>query len=151
VEHAETPVFGFAHQFPLPADCLRVLDDEESDMGDKMSWPYSIEGRMVLTDSDTINIVYLRDVVDTTQFDPLFVDALAVKLAAKLSEFIRGSSGKTGELLEEYGRLTGPLARRVDANEGRRRRGLLPMNSMFVRSRGGIPSGFVYTSDVEYL
>jgi hypothetical protein len=130
------PSFGWAYQFPLPADCLRVLEFNGSEAGDVVSDEYIIEGRNILTDDDAAEIVYIRKVTEVGLMDALFIQALAVALAISLSETIRGTTGKTAELTQAYERMTASLARRVDANEGRRRKGLLPMNSLFVRARG---------------
>lgn len=129
------PAFGWSYQYELPADCLRVLEVNGSEFGDVISDEYVIEGRILLTDADAVNMVYTRSIEDVGQFDALFVEALAVKLAVALSETIRGTTGKTAELTQLYERVTAPLARRVDANEGRRRKGLLPISSQFVRAR----------------
>jgi hypothetical protein len=83
-----------------------------------------------------VNLVYLRRITDVSQFDVLFIEALALKLAVVLSEKIRGTTGKTAELLSAYENKTAPLARRVDANEGKRRRGLISLNSQAIRARG---------------
>jgi hypothetical protein len=134
---AEPPPFGWAHQFPLPVDCSRVLEVNGSEEGDWLSNEYRIEGRVILTNVGEVNLVYTRLEEDVSAYDPLFIEALALKLAALLSEPIRGTTSKTGDLMSQYERVTAPLARRVDANEGRRRKGILPMNSMFIRARGG--------------
>lgn len=135
-ELADAPAFGWTHQFPLPGDCLRVLEFNDSEEGDVIGSIFIIEGRTLLTNDDSARIVYVRRAKDVSLFDSLFVEALALRLAAILSETIRGTTGKTADLLNAYERMTGPLARRIDANEGRRRKGLLPMNSHAIRARG---------------
>lgn len=129
------PAFGWGYQFTLPADCLRVLEVNDSEAGDWISDEWIIEGRKLLTNAATLRLIYLRDVEDEALTDPLFAQAFGLKLAVALSEVIRGSTGKTGDLLQIYQNVTAPLARRVDANEGRRRKGMLPLNSRFVRAR----------------
>lgn len=136
-ELADAPAFGWAHQYELPADCLRVLEVNDSEFGDIISEEYIIEGRVILTDSDSVNLVYVKRIEDVSQFDALFVEAFALKLAIVLSETIRGTTGKTADLTQQYEAKTGPLARRVDANEGRRRKGLISLNSQAIRARGG--------------
>jgi hypothetical protein len=131
----EDPPFGYAAQYELPADCLRVLEVNGSELGDVLCGPYVIEGRRLLTDAAAVNLLFIRRAADVSQFDALFAQALALKLAVALSETIRGTTGKTAELMAAYERTVAPLARRVDANEGRRRKGLLPLNSPFVRMR----------------
>jgi len=132
----EAPAFGWAHQYALPADCVRVLEINGRECGDWISDEYRIEGRVLLTNAAAVNLVYVRELADVGLFDPLFVEALALKLAAALSEPIRGTTGKTAELAAQYERVTAPLARRIDANEGQRRKGLLPQNSLWIQARG---------------
>lgn len=131
----DEPPFGWLHQFELPADCLRVLEFNDSEIGDVISEEFVIEGRAVLTDAETVNLIYLRRAEDVGQYDSLFVDALSLRLAIKLSETIRGTTSKTEQLLKAYESLIAPLARRVDANEGRRRKGMINVSSGFVRAR----------------
>jgi hypothetical protein len=145
----EDPPFGYTAQYELPADCLRVLEVNGSELGDVISGQYVIEGRRLLTDAAAVNLLYVKRVTDVSQFDAIFTQALALKLGVALSETIRGTTGKTSELMAAYERAVAPLARRVDANEGRRRKGLLPLNSPFVRMRfsGGMTgSGPVATA-----
>lgn len=134
---ASAPAFGWAYQYPLPVECLRVLEINGSEVNEPETHQYLIEGRKILTNASTADVVYIRRIEDVTQYDALFVEAFALKLAVKLTESIRGTTGKTAELLQEYERLTAPLARRVDANEGRRRKGLMPQTSMAIRARAG--------------
>ncbi len=84
-----------------------------------------------------MNIVYVKRFTDVSEFDALFVKAFALQLAIDMSESIRGASSKTAELEERLEKRALPKARRVDANEGRRRKGLLPMSSHAIRARNG--------------
>lgn len=133
---ATAPAFGWARAFNLPTDCLRALEVNDNEVGDVISEAWAIEGRQVLTNAEAVRLVYVKDIGDTALTDPLFAAAFGLKLAAVLSETIRGSTGKTAELLQLYDARTAPLARRIDANEGRRRKGLLSLNSFLVRARG---------------
>lgn len=130
------PPFGWALQYELPVDCLRVLEVNGSEAGDVLSSEYIIEGRQILTNAEEVRLVYTRQVRDVTDYDALFVRVFALKLAIVLSETIRGTTTKTAELTQLYERVTAPLARRIDANEGRRRKGMLPMNSLILRHHG---------------
>jgi hypothetical protein len=136
-EMAEAPAFGWARQFLLPADCLRVVEFNDQEIGDWISEEYEIEERRLLTDAEEARVVYIKKISDVSRFDALFVQALALKLGIILSEQIRGTTGKTQDLTQAYERLAGPLAKRVDANEGRRRKGTLPVNSRAIRARYG--------------
>ena len=139
---ATAPLFGWNYQYALPADCLRALEVNDSEFGDMVTDPWTIEGRVMLTNAETVNLIYVREVTDVSEFDDLFAEALSLKIAIRLSEIIRGSTGKTNELGALYERSIAPMARGVDSNEGRRRKGLTSLNSMAVlsRSRGSSTS-----------
>lgn len=137
IAYLSAPAFGWAKGFPLPADCLRVLEFNGTEEGQIVGNEYIIEGRSILTNATTANIVYVSREEDVTLYDSIFINALALKLAAALTENIRGTSEKTGDLLAAYERITAPLARRIDANEGKRRKGMIEMNSLFIGARGG--------------
>lgn len=128
------PPFGWSYKYPIPADCLRVLEVNDSEQGANDA-PWIIEGDFILTDSEECRLVYVSKIEDVSKFDPLFVDAFALALAVRLTETIRGTTGKTAELTAQYERITAPLARRVDANEARRRKPLRPINSLAIRAR----------------
>lgn len=83
---ASAPTFEYARAYQLPAKALYVVStsmDEDGHGGTGEAW--DVEGRTIITDaSSPIRIVYIEDVEDVVQFSPLFVDALAEKLAAEL-------------------------------------------------------------------
>lgn len=129
------PAFGWDKSFVLPEDCLRVIEFNDTEIGAIVGEEFAIEGRSLVTNAETAKIVYVRREDDTTAYDAIFIRALSLKLAVALSEGIRGTTEKTGELLAAYERITAPLARRVDSNEGSRRRGMLPLNSTWINAR----------------
>lgn len=91
------PAFGFTYQFTLPSDCLRVLIPNDS----TLDW--SIEGRKLLTSLDTaVNIRYIADIEDVTQWSSSFYDTLALALAIDICEALTNSSGKKQLLMDEY-------------------------------------------------
>lgn len=129
------PLFNWAYRYGLPADSLRLLEVNGSDVSLLRNW-WKIEGDGLLSNEATMEVVYIYRCEDTNLWDPLFCDAMAVKLAIHLSETMRGGSSADEKLMAEYDRITAPLARRVDANENRPRESLLPWNSRFVGARG---------------
>lgn len=78
----EGPVSGYSYQYQLPTDpyCLRVLC-----MTNVIGAEYRIEGRRLLTNVNECSIKYISQVTDTTKFDPLFIDVLAVRIAADVA------------------------------------------------------------------
>lgn len=83
---SDAPVYEWAYAYQLPVKALYVVStsmDEDGDGGTGEAW--DIEGRTIVTDAGSpIKIRYIEDVDDVTQFDPMFVDALAERLAAEL-------------------------------------------------------------------
>lgn len=98
------PLFGYAGEFPLPQDplCLRIVQIGDQFPGvDLVNYrgasteEWSIEGRSILTDwSAPLNLRYVKQVTDTTQFHPCFSYALGSKLAMDLCEPLTQSDTK---------------------------------------------------------
>lgn len=104
-------VWTYAYQ--LPSDCLRPvrvltpgLDNTlmaelvegtpafVSQFDDSKSAPYEVEDGVLLTHEPEAVLLYLRDVVDTTRYSPMFVSALGYLLASYLAgPMIRGADG----------------------------------------------------------
>lgn len=113
---ADTPAFEFDYAFTLPSDCLKVIRtrwDAEATQGVE----YRIEGRKLLCNEETAAIEYVARVTDTTQFDDLFVDLLAHRLAAEMAKSITDDSGLIKGLWEIYQAKLAE-ARTTDATEG---------------------------------
>jgi len=133
---AEAPVSEWEYHYQLPSDCLRVLQLNGFDEMENAS-RFVIEGRKLLTDDDRAVIRYLWGVTDVTLYPPLFIEALAVRLASKLAHPLTGSRSMPQELHQEYLRVTGPKARRTDAFEGQPKTKPAWVTSPLVRSRFG--------------
>ena len=107
----ETPAWGFAKQYTLPADCLRVLTilDQDSD--------YKIEGRKILTDNSSMKILYVARIEDPNEYDELLRETLSAALAADIAYGITSSNPLTQNM---YNLFQDKLkeARFVDATEG---------------------------------
>jgi len=135
VEVLPVPTFGWAHRYQMPSDSLRILEVNGSDISLLANY-WELEGDNLLSDAETMEIVYIRPVADPGEWDSLFREAMVLKLAMRLAETMRGGSGLDEKLAAEYDRMVAPLARRIDANESRPRESLLPWNSRFVNARG---------------
>jgi hypothetical protein len=104
------PEFGFNYAYLLPADHLRLIQAGEYfpglDLTDYANLPntdYEIEGRFILTNlPEPLKIRYIARVEDTAQYDPLFVEALACKLAYELCETITNSDSLKERLERDY-------------------------------------------------
>tara|TARA_R110000868_G_scaffold268290_1_gene527506 strand:- start:209 stop:793 length:585 start_codon:yes stop_codon:yes gene_type:complete len=83
---ANTPVWdAWTKEFLLPSDVLRIL---ETDLGDYNAWEigYNVDGNKVLfCNDDAVKIKYIKDITNTTRFEPNFEEALAFRIAADLA------------------------------------------------------------------
>ncbi len=91
----------------LPTDCLRVLGVNSR------SW--TLRGRAVYCPSRAIRLLYIADVEDTALFEPLFVEALVLRLAWKLCIPLINSTTARQALGEEYQRIALPQAAHFNA------------------------------------
>jgi len=73
------PAFEWDYQFILPTDCLRVIGLYDTTAS------YALEGKRLLTNDSSASIWYIKRIEDPTDFDSLFVDALVLSLAVRLS------------------------------------------------------------------
>ena len=131
---ATAPLSGWALQYELPVDFLRLVQLNGYEWWQREK-RWEIEGRALLTDETTAAVRYLARVEDANFFTPLFVDALAMKLAARLAKPLTGSASAEADFLGRYEKITGPLARRMDAVEGRPKRKPAWVQSDLVTSR----------------
>lgn len=107
----EAPAWGFTYKFALPADNLRLLEIRDMSTAD-----YQLESGHILANDDALYVRYIRRVTDPNEYDSLFVDTAAVRLAFELCEALTQSNTKKSELFSEYeDSLT--RAKRVDGQE----------------------------------
>lgn len=101
------------HSFPymLPQDCLRVLS---------VNAPHwTLRGRYVYCTRPEIRLLYIADTEDTELFEPLFTEALATRLAAKMCIPLISSTTARQALTDEYNRMVLPQAAYVNAVQDR--------------------------------
>jgi hypothetical protein len=95
VEDVSTPAFGYTHQFVLPVDFLRALKLDYSDI------EYKIEGGLLLTDDDAINLVYIAKITDPTKFDSMFNYVFSLQLAYNMAYGLVQSTSLRQSILQE--------------------------------------------------
>lgn len=104
------PAWGFANSFQLPSDFLRLVqvndtfvDPSLNDYRQDDDSAYRIEAGTIYTDFDApLKLRYVRDITDPGRFDPLFVEAIAGKLAYEACEAITQNSGKREQANQDY-------------------------------------------------
>jgi len=113
--NTETPNFQWKFQYTLPADCIRVLRTENSNLSNEEQ--YRIEGRNLLTNQSTIKIQYVAKITDTTKYDTLLIETISARLAAELCYPITQSSTLMDRMFALYDAKL-KEARFADATEG---------------------------------
>ena len=101
------------HSVPhtLPQDCLRVL------AVNCPSW--TLRGRTIFCTRQDIQLLYIADIEDTSLFEPLFIEALATRLACKLCIPLLSSTTARKALTDEYNHLALPQAVHYNAVQDR--------------------------------
>lgn len=96
VATVNTPVFEFAYEYNLPADCLRVWATQyEEDF-------YQVEGTKLYSNYSDVKIRYISKITDASTFTPAFAELLSLKLASDLAFVLVQSNSLKGTLLQEY-------------------------------------------------
>ncbi len=110
---ATAPAFEFANAFSLPVDpyCLRPVNLDTS------SIVYNLEGRKILTDEATINLVYIARELDINKYDAGLIETISVALAADFAYPLTNSVALGNAMQAKY-EQTVSEARFMDAVEG---------------------------------
>jgi hypothetical protein len=118
------PAFGFTYQYTLPTDpyCLRLLAFWNSNVNNEVAAydsqvMYKVEGRKILSNEDTCNIVYVGRAEDTESYDSMLSSTIASALAAETAYAVTGSSN-IAQLMEQRYQNKLREARSADATEG---------------------------------
>jgi len=108
----EKPVFGDGNVFALPGDIVRLF---------KTNLPqdcaYTIEGQNLITNADSVGIIYTFLNEADEMYPPYFTNAFTYLLAHDVSYELTGTTSKTQELLELYEMQYLPAARSKNARD----------------------------------
>ncbi len=89
VEMMDTPISGYAHQYQIPNDSVRVITIHSPNQKVR---DWEVNGRMVLTDAKPVSAVYLSNTVPEQDYSSQLVQALVYRLAAEASYAMTGSN-----------------------------------------------------------
>ena len=128
------PIFGWAEQYQLPSDYLKMVSLNDKDRED-FSDLWEIEGDKLLTDETEANIRYIAHLTNTVLYDPNFVDCVAMFIAQRIATPIRQDRTKAAELKQEFFERILPDARKTDANEQRQGPINTTAGSGYIKSR----------------
>lgn len=116
---ADAPAFGWSYAYQLPNDFLRAIQINQYSDEEIPAEYWRLERDKILTNEETVRLIYVYYEEDAEKYDDLLVEALVVKLAAKLAGPITGDPNAAQSFLAEYKNITSPLATRTDAVEDR--------------------------------
>lgn len=105
-----TPSWGFANQYQLPNDYLKLVMVNDTyvapgltDYRTQDDSPYAIEGSALLTNFGApLKLRYVRDITDPAAFHPLFVEVMAAKLAYEACYAITQSNTGRQQAAQDY-------------------------------------------------
>ena len=106
-----TPAWGFKYAFTLPADCLRLLRILDYDSN------YKVEGRKILSNTETMKILYIGRITDPNEYDELLRETLSSALSADIA-FAVTSNNTTATNMYNLFQDKLKDARFVDSTEG---------------------------------
>jgi hypothetical protein len=110
-QDTDTPSWGFAYQYTLPSDCLRLLSILNYD------YDFKVEGRTIVSNSDSMNILYVSREEDPNKYDELLREVLSAALAADIAYAVTSSNPVATQMYTLYQEKLKD-ARFVDSTEG---------------------------------
>lgn len=122
------PEFGFTYAFPIPPEILRVLtvypgNDQSADQSTRLESgtlqpDWAVEGGNILCDEQIIYCRGIRRIEEEGRYSPLFVEALAAKLASLVAINLTGSAEIQGNMLKFFATFVSQAKSR-DGQQGR--------------------------------
>ena len=106
-----TPAWGYKFKYDLPGDCLRLLRILDFDSN------YQVEGRSILSNNETMKILYISRVEDPNQYDELLRETLSAALGSDIAYAITSNNTTSQNMLVTYQEKLKD-ARFVDSTEG---------------------------------
>lgn len=127
----DVPQFGYDYQYSLPNNpyflAARGIQFEEGSYytltnnryGGEVDpdYEFAIEGRKLLTDAESVNLVYTARVTDPTVYSAYLLDVFTAKLASEIAYNITGSTSLMQAMQSQY-ESNFKTARAKNAQEG---------------------------------
>ena len=82
IASAIVPSWGFSTQYVLPGNVLRVIEarnDKQNNRPNGLEW--EIEDGAILCNSDSLQIRYIKDIINTALFSQSFADIISARLS----------------------------------------------------------------------
>jgi hypothetical protein len=116
----DTPEFEYEYSYPLPSDFLKMIRTyaESEGFEDDYRIEHGTDGTVLRSHDDSdVEIEYIARVTDVSRYDPIFVQVLALNLAAGMCMALADNANLLVAIKEELKEIT-PAARTTDAQEG---------------------------------
>jgi len=126
-----TAPFKWGYSFSKPANFLRVNRFNQITIDHQVNDHFQCVDRFILTDADTAQIEYNEYNDNTGLYTPLFVEAIAWSLAAKVAPTILGGAGDIPTLMQGFESAIG----RAATVDGHQREDINVINQVIQGSR----------------
>ena len=84
-QNSTAPIVEYDHAYALPSDCLRVLKIHNGTTDSiATALDYKLEGRNIVTDIDTVFVIYIALDTDPNNYDTYLRESISHQLAADL-------------------------------------------------------------------
>ena len=92
-QNTTAPIVEYDHAYALPSDCLRVLKIHNGTTDSIASaLDYKLEGRNIVTDIDTVFVIYIALDTDPNNYDTYLRESISHQLAADLAYAITNNA-----------------------------------------------------------
>lgn len=108
------PDFGYDYAYDFPNDLVRVLDPDPEENSDD----FVVEGRQILSNDDTLDMIYVWYNDDPSSWDASFARAFALDLAGSIA-YAMTQSATLRDQLQKAAAEALREARTVDGQEGK--------------------------------
>ena len=104
---AEKPDYPWTYWYAYPQDCLFVrkvfgIGKDAFPVSFKEIYQNDMHARLILTEIPQAQLEYTRDVQDEILFDPAFIKAFSLALAADLAVTLTGDGSLAQRILQKY-------------------------------------------------
>jgi len=92
-QNSTAPVVEYDHAYALPSDCLRVLKIHNGTTDSiATALDYKLEGRNIVTDIDTVFLIYIALDTDPNNYDTYLRESISHQLSADLAYAITNNA-----------------------------------------------------------
>lgn len=129
---SDAPAFGWAFQYQLPKDCLRIQPLTVDGAETSKPVPYIIEGRRILTNQGApLSLRYIKRLENAAEIDPLLARVIACKLGFYVGRLISGKQS----FIQQIGKFYSMALKEAKAINARNGTGIDPLNDAWIDAR----------------